>query len=407
MSVIDPRFESPFHTLSLQRIPLRKRETLQAWDAADEYLLDYFQTEFVTQNPDSDQNSDLNRDQNSHTNSHPNILVCNDNFGALCLNLHQYQPALYTDSHIAELALAHNAELNNLPVSSVSVIPSTSHPEGKSGQEKWDIVLMKLPKNQSWFREQLIRIKPFLHEGSKVVVGAMVKHLPHSALEQLEHIIGPASLSRAKKKSRLLIADADLQRTVPESKYPRQWQVDNARKPHNGIRLINHANTFSRDSLDIGARFFIEHLPTDVDGHIIDMGCGNGIIGIATAMQNPAHITFVDESHMAVASARASWQANGMNETQASFKVNDALKGFASSSADCILCNPPFHQQNTVGDQIAQRMFRDAKQVLKSGGEFRVIGNRHLGYHGLMKKLFGNCRLVASNAKFVVLSSFK
>ncbi|MET4693430.1 methyltransferase [Endozoicomonas lisbonensis] len=391
MSVVDPHFNSPFHTLSLQRIPLRRRETLQAWDAADEYLLNHFFTEFARQKSAPDQN----------------VLVCNDNFGALCLNLHDYKPALYTDSHIAELALTHNAQLNNLPVSSVSVIPSTAEPAGSSGNGKWDVVLMKLPKNQSWFREQLIQIKPFLNEGSKVIVAAMVKHLPHSALEQLEQIIGPASLSRAKKKARLLMADTDLQRKALVSKYPRHWQVDNARKPHNGIKLINHANTFSRDSLDIGARFFIEHLPTGIEGDIIDMGCGNGIIGIATAMQNPGHITFVDESHMAVASAQASWLANDMNEAQASFKVNDALQGFAANSADCVLCNPPFHQQTTVGDQIAQRMFRDAKQVLKPGGEFRVIGNRHLGYHGLMKKLFGNCTLVASNSKFVVLSSIR
>lgn len=389
MSVVDPHFNSPFHTLTLQRIPLRRRETLQAWDAADEYLLNHFFTEFAQRKPDDEQN----------------ILICNDNFGALCLNLHEYEPVLYTDSHTAGLALAHNAQLNNLSVSSVTVIPSTVKPEADKG--KWDVVLMKLPKNQSWFREQLIQIKPFLHEGSKVIVAAMVKHLPHSALEQLEQIIGPASLSRAKKKARLLLADTEIQRKTPESKYPRHWRVDNARKPHNGIKLINHANTFSRDSLDIGARFFIEHLPAGIEGNIIDMGCGNGIIGIATAMQNPGHINFVDESYMAVASAQASWQANGMDEAKASFTVNDALQGFAADSADCVLCNPPFHQQNTVGDQIAQRMFQDAKQVLKPGGEFRVIGNRHLGYHALMKKLFGNCTLVASNSKFVVLSSIR
>ncbi|MGI9275258.1 MAG: methyltransferase [Endozoicomonas sp.] len=37
------------------------------------------------------------------------------------------------------------------------------------------------------------------------------------------------------------------------------------------------------------------------------------------------------------------------------------------------MCNPPFHQQNTVGDQIAQRMFSDAHKVLKSGGEMRIV----------------------------------
>ena len=382
MSETDPLFQSPFHSLTLQRIPLRRRETLQAWDAADEYLLSHVAE--IQRQPDQ------------------RVLICNDNFGALSLNLHDFQPTLYTDSHIAELALAHNARLNGLSPSSVSVIPSTEKPEGR-----WDLVLMKLPKNQSWFREQLLQIKPFLRDGSKVIVAAMVKHLPHSALEQLEQVIGPSSLSRAKKKARLLLADADLHRSLPVSKYPKHWQVDNARKQHNGIKLINHANTFSRDSLDIGARFFIEHLPSGIEGEIIDMGCGNGIIGIAAALQNTGHITFVDESHMAVASAQAGWIANERDEQQATFKVNDALKGFAASSAQCILCNPPFHQQNTVGDQIARRMFRDAHKVLKSGGEFRVIGNRHLGYHGLMKKLFGNCQLIASNNKFVVLSSIK
>jgi 16S rRNA (guanine1207-N2)-methyltransferase len=44
---------------------------------------------------------------------------------------------------------------------------------------------------------------------------------------------------------------------------------------------------------------------------------------------------------------------------------------------DLILCNPPFHQQNTIGSHIAMRMFKQARQVvLRSGGELWVIGNR-------------------------------
>lgn len=379
-------FVSPFHSLSLQRIPIRRRETLQAWDAADEYLLNYFKEQAAEQVLDGN----------------TNVLVCNDNFGALCLNLKDFNPVHYSDSHIAELALEHNAQLNALPPSLIKTILSTEKPEGS-----WDVVLMKLPKNQSWFREQLLQIKPFLHSGSKVVVAAMVKHLPHSALEQMELIVGPSTLSKAKKKARLLLTDVNVDKKIPTSKYPKHWQVDSGRQQHNGLKLVNYANTFSRDSLDIGARFFIEHLPSGVNGRIIDMGCGNGIIGMATALQNSGPITFVDESHMAVASARDGWQANGLSASQATFQVNDSLQGFPANSADCILCNPPFHQQNTVGGQIAQQMFRDAYKVLKTGGEFRVIGNRHLDYHALMKKLFGNCKLVASDSKFVILSSVR
>ena len=375
-------FESPFHSLHLQRIPIRQRETLQAWDAADEYLLQHV--------------SDAQPDSNA------NVLICNDAFGALSLNLIEYSPSLYTDSHIAELALTHNARKNNLQTPAIQVIPSTEKPAGS-----WDLVLIKLPRNQAWFQEQLIQIKPHLHDASKVVVAAMVKHLPHSAMEQVERIIGPAVLSRAKKKARLILAEHDSSRVLPPSKYPKHWSVDAVGAAGKRIELINYANTFSKDSLDIGARFFLQHLPEGLSGHIIDLGCGNGVIGIAAALKNHGSITFVDESHMAVASAQASWQCNGLDDSRAGFRVNDGLSGFDEDSADCVLCNPPFHQQNTVGDQIARGLFRDAHRVLKAGGELRIIGNRHLGYHILLKRLFGNCEVVASNKKFVILSSRK
>jgi 23S rRNA (guanine1835-N2)-methyltransferase len=70
-----------------------------------------------------------------------------------------------------------------------------------------------------------------------------------------------------------------------------------------------------------------------------------------------------------------------------------------------IVCNPPFHQQHTVGDYIALSMFKQAKRVLKKSGEFWVIGNRHLDYLQSLKKLFGQVSLVASNPKFVIIKA--
>ena len=52
-------------------------------------------------------------------------------------------------------------------------------------------------------------------------------------------------------------------------------------------------------------------------------------------------------------------------------------------------------------------MFNDAKRVLKKGGELRIVGNRQLGYHVKLKRVFGNCKIIANNKKFVVLSSIK
>jgi 16S rRNA (guanine1207-N2)-methyltransferase len=71
------------------------------------------------------------------------------------------------------------------------------------------------------------------------------------------------------------------------------------------------------------------------------------------------------------------------------------------------LNNPPFHQQNTVGDAIAWKMFVEARRVLKPLAELWVVGNRHLAYHAKLKKLFGACEAIASNRKFVVLKAVK
>ncbi len=36
-----------------------------------------------------------------------------------------------------------------------------------------------------------------------------------------------------------------------------------------------------------------------------------------------------------------------------------------------------------------------------------MVGNRHLGYHVTLRRIFGNSELVASNAKFVVLKAVR
>ncbi len=120
---------------------------------------------------------------------------------------------------------------------------------------------------------------------------------------------------------------------------------------------------------------------------------------------NPeANLLFVDESHMAVASAQKTFVEAGLKNS-AIFRVGDCLSDSADESADLILCNPPFHQQQVMGDAVAWRMFSQAQKALRPGGELWVIGNRHLSYQEKLKHLFGNVEQMASNKKFVILRS--
>jgi 16S rRNA (guanine1207-N2)-methyltransferase len=72
-----------------------------------------------------------------------------------------------------------------------------------------------------------------------------------------------------------------------------------------------------------------------------------------------------------------------------------------------VLNNPPFHSHQPTTHATARRMFAQARRALRPGGELWVVGNRHLGHHVTLRRLFGSCETVAGDPKFVVLRAVK
>ncbi|WP_347928827.1 methyltransferase [Pseudomonas helvetica] len=373
-----PLLESPFAQLDLIRQPEQQNEPLQAFDAADEYLLNFL----AEQQPNAD----------------TRVLVLNDSFGALAASLvGKAQVTSSGDSFLAAQALEKNLVRNGLPFDVVSVLPASAPLVGP-----FDRVLIRVPKTLALLEEQLIRLQTQLAPGAQVVAAAMVKHLPRAAGDLLERYIGPVQASLAVKKARLLIATADA-RQPAQSPYPTRYTLDDP-----AIELLNHANVFCREGLDIGTRAFLPHLPKNLgNARVADLGCGNGVLAIASALQNPqAHYTLVDESFMAVQSAAENWRA-ALGSREVIVRAGDGLAGQEPQSLDVVLCNPPFHQQQVVGDFLAWRMFQQAREALVVGGALYIVGNRHLGYHSKLARLFRGVEQVAATPKFVILKARK
>jgi 16S rRNA (guanine1207-N2)-methyltransferase len=373
-----PILESAYARLDLIRQPEQPNEPLQAFDAADEYLLAQLHEQGLA--------------------ATTRVLILNDSFGALACSLaKQAQVTSSGDSHLAHLALEKNLLRNAMPADAVSFVPASEVPQGP-----FDRVLIRVPKTLALLEEQLIRLHGQLAPGAQVIAGSMIKHLPRAAGDLLEKYIGPMQASLAVKKARLLTA-TPADKPAPRSPYPTRYRLDQP-----GIELINHANLFCREDLDIGTRAFLPHLPKALGNlRVADLGCGNGVLGIVYALSNPqAQMTFVDESYMAVQSARENWLAI-LGERPADIRAGDGLAEQPMDSLDLVLCNPPFHQQQVVGDFLAWRMFTQAKTALAKGGELWIVGNRHLGYHLKLKRLFGKVEQVAATPKFVILRAIK
>ena len=370
--------ETPFARQDLERFPAQRNSPLQAFNAADEYLLQRLHEQ---QLPEGSR-----------------VLVLNDSFGALALSLcRQYRVSSCSDSFLALQGLASNARNNQLDADSIEQVSRTSELAGN-----FDAVLIQLPKSLALLQDQLAGLQPLLKADTLVLAGAMIKHLPRAAGDLLEQYVGPVQASLAQKKARLLQAQVA---GLPEQPFP---AASTYAVPEFDLQLVNHPGTYSQEKLDVGSRLLLQHLPQDLqDKTVADLGCGNGVLGLACARLNPeARLVLVDESHAAVRSTRDNWQA-AFGERPVEIMAGDGLYAVPAASLDLVLCNPPFHQQQVMSDFLALRMFRQAHRALKPGGELLVVGNRHLGYHVKLRRWFASVEQIAAHPKFVVLRARK
>lgn len=366
-------------TLVLTRFPKRANETLQAWDAGDEYLINHVNELGL---PDG-----------------LNIVILNDNFGALsCWFSEKHNVTMMSDSFISHKGTLKNLQRNKCPkiqfLNCLDELP-----------EQVDLVLMQLPKSNRLLTWQLSKLRNSIPQGCQIIGVNKAKEIHTSTLTLFEKYLGTTTTSLAWKKHRLVFSTPDCQPIIPVEAEC-QWKVDDE-----DIILTNYANVYSGESLDLGSRFMLKHIPVDPElRHIIDLGCGNGVLSIKAGQLNPqARITSVDESFMAVASARKNLQLNLGSERNIQVIANNCLDGMKDNSSYLVLCNPPFHQNNTITDHIAWQMFCDAKDALNHNGKLLVVGNRHLEYPRKLARLFGSeqVTIVAENNKFVIIEAVK
>ncbi len=374
-------FSSAFGSVELARRPDVADGSLVAWDAADELLLLAFD--------EARQNLRVER---------PCVLVVSDTFGALSVSLVASglaEVTMWSDSQVAFSALRSNLERNGQPVDAVRTVGATT-----AVTAAFDVVLWRIPHDRAYLRYQIDVLAPALR-GAVVIAGGMDKYLAPGVRDELAHL-GDASMRRGQKKAHLF--DVRCEKEDPAVSLPRESFGADV-----GLELVGAPNVFGGAGLDLGARVMLEAIasetPTEAE-RVADLGCGTGVLGIALARALPkATVTFFDESFLAIEATRSNAKANGVEH--ATFVTTDGFAGYTGETFDLIVCNPPFHQRGAVSDAVAFQLMRQAHHHLVAGGELWVVGNRHLGYHLKMQRLFGNCTQLAAHPKFVVVAGVR
>lgn len=168
------------------------------------------------------------------------------------------------------------------------------------------------------------------------------------------------------------------------------------------LTVISLPGVFSHGRLDRGSALLLENLDKLPSGHLLDFGCGAGVLGAAVKRRYPHNdVVMLDVDAFATASAALTLAANGL---EAQILTGDGIDA-APFGLNTILSNPPFHTGVHTNYQATENLLRKAREHLKSGGELRLVANSFLRYQPLIEEHVGPCEIRAQENGFRIYSA--
>ncbi|APX34738.1 16S rRNA methyltransferase [Brachybacterium sp. P6-10-X1] len=275
------------------------------------------------------------------------------------------------------------------------------------------LVMMRLPKSLADLEHRAVEIS---RAGEvTVVAGARVKHMTRTQNVVLGGVFAEVRASRGLGKSRALVAAAPREELSP---LPVGHGVAHLTMlgTRSALELRGIGGVFSGATADAGSLLLLEALDRHLVGRTeteaapiaraIDLGSGNGLLTAYLAAALPAaHVLGSDDDADAVASTRATLDANGLDREDTEVAWDDSLFRVADRSADLLLLNPPFHDGTAVDATLVQGLLDAAARVLRPGGELWFVHNSHLRYRTEVEHRVGPVRQRARDRRFTVLSA--
>ena len=173
----------------------------------------------------------------------------------------------------------------------------------------------------------------------------------------------------------------------------------------NKFTFISDNGVFSKNHVDFATDFLIRTIVDEIEGKVLDVGCGYGPIGICMAKKESVkEVTMLDVNHRALDLAKRNAEKNKVLD-----KVNIIESdGFSNVSEkyDVIITNPPIR----AGKEVIYKMYSDAKNALNDGGALYLVINKKHGAPSTIRylqELYGNCEVMDKKSGFNVLKCVK
>ncbi|MCT4664103.1 MAG: methyltransferase [Flavobacteriales bacterium] len=363
---MDPRVSYKDQIFSFQRYPETTNKSLRAYSTADilmaEYVKDFKEARYA---------------------------IFNDRMGVLGTLMNQRDSMNYLHYSSQEKALdfQYKKHQTKETYSRAYLSPDIAIQES-------DFYLVKMPKSVDFLDFMLDKIAQSAPQESQVVLGFMTKYFTKSWLEIAQKYFDGVEQTKAWKKARLMILSKP-KKNLPAKEFTHniEWQ---------GTVLKQYYGVFSAKNIDLGTRFLLENFTLKPNEELVlDLACGNGIIGHHLLQQNPKiELHASDDFLLAIESAKMN-----ISSKNAHFYCENDLNQINLPSLDLIITNPPFHFENENNIEVSIQLFRQAKRKLKAEGRLVIVANRHLNYTTHLKHIFTSVSQLLWNEKFEILEA--
>lgn len=214
------------------------------------------------------------------------------------------------------------------------------------------------------------------------------------AAKQLQAFGKPRKLDSARHCQLWQVTVDNAPQAKPLESLAERFELELADGP---LKIVSLPGVFSHGRLDRGTALLLEHLDGLPVGHVLDFGCGAGVIGSIIKRRYPdSQVTLLDVDAFAVASSRLTLAANGLQGEVISGDGIDA----APRDLQVILSNPPFHTGVHTNYQASENLLKKSAEHLRSGGELRLVANTFLRYQPFIQEALGNCRTLTEAGGF-------
>ncbi|KJY80073.1 16S rRNA (guanine(1207)-N(2))-methyltransferase RsmC [Vibrio nigripulchritudo] len=272
--------------------------------------------------------------------------------------------------------------------------------EAYTEQTDADLVLLYWPKAKAEAEYLLAMLMNHLGQGTEIVVVGENR----SGIKSIEKFFKPYGVIKKYDSARRCSFYWGQCTSEPAPFELADW-FKSYTLPINGQDVVIKSlpGVFSHGEFDVGTQLLLKTLP-ELKGKVLDFGCGAGVIGATMAMQYPEiALTMCDVSALAVASSKATLEANGLKGNVIPTDVySDIDAGF-----DFLISNPPFHSGLDTSYSATETLLADAPDYLSQNGKLHIVANSFLKYPPIIEEAFGECVLVEKTNKFAIYQANK